>query len=138
MVRPASNVCYMVFGLVLLAGCSGKDSPTLRVTGTVKYADGEAVQGEMANIVFQPDQAAGQVPAKSATGVIEPDGSFELMTQSPGDGAYPGGYKVVLQVWENYREQTPGVPSQYTSAATTPLQATVSADSRTFDFVVER
>ncbi|MEM8678482.1 MAG: hypothetical protein AAGF97_03910 [Planctomycetota bacterium] len=125
-------------GVLLLAGCAQDGSGLVRVRGTLKYEDGTPVTGELATIVFQPDTNKRPVPPKSASGTIGPDGSFELMTQEPGDGAHPGTYKVVLKVWENYREQEPGVDQQYADARTTPLDATVSPDSKQFDFVIQR
>jgi hypothetical protein len=75
---------------------------------------------------------------RAASGAIEDDGSFTLMTQQPGDGVAPGDYKVVLKVWKDYRRQIPAVPQKYTDAATSPLEATVDDDHVEFDFVVEQ
>ena len=118
--------------LGLLCGCDAAGDGRVNVTGTVKNADGSTPTGESALIWFEPTSEG-----RPASGSIESDGSFTLMTERPGDGVAPGEYKVVLKVWKNYREQTPGVPPQYTDAATTPLTATVDEDHRHFDFVVE-
>ena len=53
------------------------------VTGTVKFADGSVPQGEMSTITFQPVNA---MEGKAASSNIEPDGTFELYTLTPGDG----------------------------------------------------
>ncbi|MBA3481580.1 MAG: hypothetical protein H0T51_07175 [Pirellulales bacterium] len=117
---------------ILFIGCGG-GSELLPVTGTVKNADGAAVSAEEGGqVLFNPDGSG-----TPASGIIEKDGSFTMMTQTPGDGVKPGKYKVVLQLWENYRAGTLAVPEKYGDAATTPLEATVDAENDHFDFVVE-
>jgi hypothetical protein len=61
-----------------------------------------------------------------------------MMTEKPGDGVKPGNYKVVLQLWKNYRAGTLAVPEEYGKPETTPLEATVDEDHTHFDFVVEK
>ena len=120
-----------ILGLVL--GCGGGEDEMLQVTGTVKNADGSPVTAESAMVVFQP---VGE--GRAASGSIGPDGDFEMMTFKPGDGMKPGQYKVVLEVWKDYRARTPAVPTEYTTAEATPLEATVDDDNTHFDFVVEK
>ena len=114
----------------LSSGCGGSDG-RLAVRGTVKYADGSIPKGETAQIWFEP-----VAEGRAASGTIEDDGSFNMMTQHPGDGVAPGQYKVVLKVWKDYRRQIPAVPKTYADASTTPLDATVDDDHVQFDFVV--
>jgi hypothetical protein len=117
---------------LMLVGCGG-DADMLAVSGTVKYADGTSPQGETARIVFQPT-----AQGRPATATLGGDGSFELMTQTPGDGALPGHYKVVLEIWKSYRDQESVIPPEYGDAATTPLEATVDAEHTEFEFTVEK
>lgn len=126
----------MLSGLVAVTTGCGSGGGNVQVTGTVKNADGTPVAGEVATLAFQPT-GTGSDAGKPASGTIEPDGSFQLMTTRPGDGVAPGSYKVVLQVWKDYRSKTPAVPAEYTEAATTPLTAEVTAEQRHFDFTVE-
>jgi hypothetical protein len=119
--------------IALLGGCGGAGEGRLPVSGTVKNADGTVPTGESALVWFEP-----VAEGRAASGSIQEDGSFSLMTQTPGDGVAPGDYKVVLKIWKNYRAQTPAVPKQYTDAATTPLEATVDTYHTHFDFVVEK
>jgi hypothetical protein len=121
----------LVFAVAV--GCESASQQPILVTGTVKFADGKPVTGESTTVVFQPISNG-----RPASATIKPDGSFEAMTEKPGDGMHPGEYKVVLNVFKNYREQTFGVPERYADVATTPLTATVDADTKHFDFVVER
>jgi hypothetical protein len=115
----------------LCCGCGSSDG-RLAVGGTVKHADGSIPQGETAQIWFEP---VGE--GRAASGDIKDDGSFTMMTQTPGDGVAPGQYKVVLKVLKDYRRQIPAVPQRYTDASTTPLEATVDDDHVHFDFVVD-
>jgi hypothetical protein len=119
---------------ILFLGCSGDSADMLSVTGTVKNADGSAITAEEGGkVLFTPDGSGA-----AASGSVEKDGSFTMMTEKPGDGVKPGKYKVVLQLWKNYRAGTLAVPEKYGDVATTPLEATVDADHKHFDFVVEK
>ncbi|MBX3432460.1 MAG: hypothetical protein KF847_03985 [Pirellulales bacterium] len=124
----ALAACLSLLG----TGCGPKGG-LIPVTGTVKSADGAPLGGENALVVFQP--VAG---GKPAVGDVAVDGSFALTTTTPGDGANPGEYKVVLKIWRSYRDQTLAVPARYGEAATTPLTALVDAATTKFDFVVEQ
>lgn len=127
--------------LVLVAlstGCSNVGDNMLAVGGVVKYSDGQPVTGEAATIVFHPVRSAESKLSRPASGTIDPDGSFELMTFKPGDGVYPGEYHVVLKAWSNYRKQRSAVPKKYTNETTTPLSATVNQEETIFEFTVER
>lgn len=138
MLKPSPHrTSFSLLLIVLISGCNSSD-PMLPVDGTVKYSDGQPVTGELATIVFQTDGASANIPVKSASGTIDSDGSFQLMTDKPGDGAHPGDYKVVLKVWQNYREQKLAIPERYSQMATTPLKATVDRDNTTIEFVVDR
>lgn len=121
-----------------LAGCGATGDRMFPARGLVTYADGQPVTGEMATVVFVPDNESSNPAAGSASGTIESDGSFELMTHQPSDGALPGDYRVVLKVWSNYRQQTAAVPATYSEPSTTPLRATVGPESTEFRFAVDR
>ncbi len=132
------TVGWYVVLLMAFVGCSDTGVGMLPVDGTVAFTDGKPVVGEMATIVFHPEGSASEGPTKSASGQIDAEGKFQLMTKKPNDGAYPGDYKVVLQVWSNYRQQKSAVPQLYTNQQTTPLTATVSPDKTSFDFSIDR
>jgi hypothetical protein len=134
---------YIIYSLAaLLFGCSNQGVATYRVTGTVKLSDGKPLAG--GRILFQP---TGEV-SHSARGIIAQDGSFQLTTFEPNDGAIPGEHKVVI---------TPAVPEEamdnpaaiaryrslldarYQNVDTTPLKYTVQPDNSQnhFDIVLE-
>jgi hypothetical protein len=139
--RVLSRVCpgaLLVGALfcVVLSGC-GKSNPYVTVTGTVKYTDGEVPQGEMSSITFQP-KASGP-GSKGAQGTIEPDGTFELQTERPGDGARPGEYFVTLNIIVGYPNIKSVVPMMYTNPRNSPLTAEVKSDGENhFDFTIKK
>jgi hypothetical protein len=120
--------------VVLLAlGCGGGAGDTLTVTGTVGNADGSAFEAPNGGLVlFQP---VGE--GKPATGNLASDGTFTTETGSPEEGIKHGTYKVVLQIWKDYRAGKLAVPEKYGKPETTPLEVTVDADHTHFDFKVE-
>lgn len=126
----------LIVAFALLAGCGGGDGK-IQVTGVVTNADGSPIPGEGGTVLFQPATSGENASAKHATGGVKPDGTFTMMTKTPGDGMQPGQYKVVLQLWKNYNNQELAVPKKYGNASTTPLEATVDADHTHFEFKVE-
>ena len=128
-----TTTCYCL----CLLGCgSGSPEGMLAASGKVAFSDGSPVTGEHATIVLIPDPA--NAIAKSASGTIQPDGTFELMTNEPGDGAYPGKYQVKLNVFSNYREQKLAVPQKYASERSSPLSVDLKEPTDSMDLVVEK
>jgi hypothetical protein len=76
---------------VIESGC-GKSGLT-KVHGMVTF-DGKPM--ESATVVFIPSQGGSSRPF----GVTGPDGSFDLTTTTPNDGAFPGDYTVIVQYEE--------------------------------------
>jgi len=134
--------CIPIFLVVGLVGCSHRGGATYPVTGTVKLSDGKPLAG--GRILFQPTGEQ----TNSARGIIAQDGSFQLTTFEPNDGAVPGEHKVVI---------TPAVPEEaldnptaiaryrslvdqrYQNVDSTPLKLTVQADGSQnhFEIVLE-
>ena len=126
----------LIIAIAMMAGCGGGDE-ALQVTGVVKGADGSPIPCEGGTVLFQPATTGENASGKHATGGVKSDGTFEMMTRTPGDGMQPGQYKVVLQLWKNYNKQELAVPKKYGNASTTPLEATVDGDHTHFEFKVE-
>src|SRR5262245_1334962 len=74
--------------LVLVAcGCSGR----VEVTGRILYEDGTPVDG---GTIIGEATVNGKLVA--VQGNINPDGSFTLGGEKPGDGALPGSYRILV------------------------------------------
>ena len=128
------HLCALLLS-VSLTGC-GEGGPTyVPVTGTVKYSDGTVPTGTIASINFQP--ASPTPDTKAASGSITPDGSFELTTIRPGDGARPGDYIVTVYVRDAYPAGKSLVADRFTKPGTLTATVTDSGENN-FDFVVER
>jgi len=76
--------------LLLCAGCGGKG--TYPVEGKVVYPDGAAAI-DLAGHTVNFESAELNV---SATGEVQPDGTFKLGTFENEDGAPPGKYRVTI------------------------------------------
>jgi hypothetical protein len=135
--------------LVVTVGCSEDDGVGVRypVSGTITYK-GEPVPRGTVN--FLPEAGT---EIRPASGEIQPDGSYKLTTQTPGDGAMAGKYKVAISAMEvneaDYKSKTGGtadqvavakasrkslIPVKYSGTMTSGLSAEVSSSQRTFDF----
>ncbi len=136
----AKHIFMAPVALLLAAccGCCGKPTyETVPVTGTVKYADGAIPQGEVAIVQFVPANLS-DGKTKAASGDIKSDGTFELTTVNPGDGAFPGDYKVTLTIGV-YGEKDSVIDAKYTDPGTTPLSATVkNGKNDPFPFTIDK
>jgi hypothetical protein len=127
------------FVLTTIFGCNRAPVSLTPVRGTVKFTDGAVPTGEVAQIRFEPIAPPEQKIVKSATGDIQSDGTYELMTVKPGDGAIPGKYKVCFTIHKTYLGQESLVPAKYTEPDTTPLEVTVEPKNNTpFEFQLDR
>ena len=91
--RPAprfGTLCFGVLWCALVVGCSSGDVPTYEATGTVVFPDGTPLGG--GSILFFSIDHDG----KSARSQIGADGTFELYTYEPGDGAVDGQHTVAI------------------------------------------
>ncbi|HEV3121015.1 MAG TPA: hypothetical protein VGY53_03895 [Isosphaeraceae bacterium] len=122
--------------LLAVGGCGEDEKKTLRrrypVSGKVTYKGNPLESGE---ISFHPDGAGG----KPATGTIT-DGSYSLTTLTPGDGAYPGNYKVVitpkltLPVKGKTAKPSPAIPQKYGLDTSSGLTAEVQPQTNNISF----
>lgn len=125
-------------GLFLLVtavccGCSESVAKTAQVRGKVLFK-GIAVPNGTVN--FIPENGG-----TSATGEIQPDGSFKLTTFRSGDGAILGKHKIVIVAMQDNKDTLPEarsplpppiVPIKYTSPATSTLFETVEDKENNF------
>jgi hypothetical protein len=90
--RWKTSRAWRVWAALLLLGLgAGCGSGLQPVRGKVTYPDGTPVTE--GTVVFESTEAEKAVTAR---GQIQPDGSYELGTHRPGDGAPPGKYRVLV------------------------------------------
>lgn len=100
----SSRVALAPLALLTLLGITGCESgpPTAPVSGVVTL---DGVPLEFGYVMFQPNTG------QPAQGVIQSDGSFELMSLAPGDGAQIGTHRVSVICNEGHRPTESGAPS---------------------------
>ena len=136
--------CLVAGQAILTAGCSNQP-PTYPVSGQVTFSDGEPV--DSGTIEYRSDELG-----LNARGKISSDGSYQLTTFRPGDGAVAGDHKVVIVqhiVVETPRPVEHGgsghahkphraVDRSFANYRETPLVGSVSdRDENVIDLVVE-
>jgi hypothetical protein len=129
---------------VLTLGCRGGNAElgTVRVSGTVRFK-GQPVADAIVNFLSPTPGLRG------AVGKTDASGRFELTTLTPGDGAMPGSYGVVISKQEGLPTDSKPtglpdtkppqgkdlLPSKYKTTSTSGLTADVKArGTNRFDF----
>lgn len=79
-----AGACAAMVGCGAQPGAAG----AIKVAGTVTF-EGKPVEG--ASVIFSPEGND-----RSASGMTDAGGRFQLTTLKPGDGALPGKYKVAV------------------------------------------
>jgi len=125
----------MLTGIV---GCGPQTdrSPTAPVQGKISYQDKPLERG---TVVFFPKSGG-----KTATGTIQPDGSYTLSTYSQGDGALLGEHNVTViseRDMSNVLPEDPEaslepslIPTKYNLQKTSGLTANVQEGDNQIDF----
>lgn len=131
--------CGLAIPVIFIAlGCQGRRSDlpeTAEVTGVVMYQGKPLPEGE---IRFIPKNTE----ANPASGMILPDGTFQLSTYERHDGAAVGQHKVTVNIPPHLDGSFPDPPIQlppaYGSMTDTPFTADVeSGKLNEFEFVIE-
>jgi hypothetical protein len=116
-----------------------KRKPTCPVRGTIHF-EGSPTPGAMVTFYNVADK---QKPERVADGLVEADGSVQLSSYLPNDGAPAGDY-VVTVVWRKPLfdgEGKPGpnwLPDRYSKPETSGLRAVVKPGSNTFAFELKK
>lgn len=126
--RCLAGLAMLIAG-VFSAGCN-QTPAVVPVSGKVLY-NGEPLPCGF--VMFQPEQG------QAAQGEIQPDGTFQLSTYGPNDGAVPGHHKVSVRSFSNQKAgvdggdaEAPGrllIPQQYTRFGMSGLSADVTPGS---------
>jgi hypothetical protein len=136
--RPLSALAVSTLLIATAWGCgSAPEHPeTFPVQGKVTYKGQPVPKG---TVTFQSD--GGQ----TATGEIQPDGTYRLGTFAAGDGAVAGHHKVMIIANDADPTLMPGsspgykppkdlVPAKYSKLETSGLEAVVEKDKANVDF----
>jgi hypothetical protein len=122
------SVCLIAAPFLLVASC-GKSGPKLYdVHGKVLY-NGQPLAG--AQVVFHPLGTSDPTEVKPTANTAA-DGSFRLSTYPHGEGARLGEYTVLVTQYPPDAREKGGrnrLPKKYESPDTSPLKATVKAES---------
>jgi hypothetical protein len=127
-----------VLFLLPIAGCASAPAEMARVRGVVKYADGSPIAGSYAVIRFDPAPESQAEFRKMAQAEIASDGTFDLSTVHPRDGAFLGDYRVTVEIKNDSRDTHSLVAPQFSNPESTPLKASVNGSGEDFEFVVSR
>lgn len=123
---PRSIVAaWLLFLTCLAAGCGPSRPATWPVRGVVTFEDGTPVQSGVVELLSD-------VYAETATGKIQPDGTFVLGTFGETDGACAGRHKVIVMqfivndgVTTHNRDHGPAVDLSFASYETSGLIAEI-------------
>jgi hypothetical protein len=126
----------LLIGPTCGCGSQSEHPETVPVQGKVIFNGQPVPRG---TITFQPDDG------QTATGEIQPDGTYRLGTFAEKDGAVPGHHKVMIIANDADPTKMPGsspgykppkdlIPKKYSQLETSGLEATVTKDKSTYDF----
>jgi hypothetical protein len=125
--------------MVAMTAASGcRRGPAMaNVRGKVFYKDGTVPNGSLAIVKFIPTDDSPAEVRKGATGAIESDGTFDMVTRIYGDGVYLGKYAVTFAVEKGEGPSKSVVVQKYTNKATTPFTVEVTDDVDDLKFEIE-
>jgi hypothetical protein len=116
--RTCRFVAVVALSALAFVGCD-RGPRLYQVRGHVLYKDGSVPTGSVCLVGFQPAANSSAKIRKAATGVIGPDGAFELITRNPGDGVHPGEYDARFVIRKNGTDPaTSMIPLKYEEPAT--------------------
>jgi hypothetical protein len=124
----------VLYVALLMTGCGGR--PIYPVHGQLVDRQGKSLTGlKGGRVVFDNKEAK-----SSAVGVIEADGTFQLTTLRPGDGAFVGKNLVsISRPYVTVDQRAPyAIDPTYDSFATSGLEVTVEPKANEVRLTVER
>jgi Carboxypeptidase regulatory-like domain len=124
-------IAILVPLLLLTIGC-GKTT-VAKVSGTVSRKDGSHLVG--ARVIARSDETG-----KSANGLTNAQGEYELGTLEVGDGVAPGDYYVIVleERGDEINPRPATIAAKYSKAATSGFKFSVQAgEKKTFDMTLD-
>jgi hypothetical protein len=124
--------------LIALVGCGGSSRPTYRAGGKVVFLDGAPLTDAMVEF-----RSVGSEQPVVARGQVQSDGSFQLSTYRPNDGAVEGEHSALVTPLARmgHIEETKGTPmvvdSRFTQFGTSGWKFTVTPDTVKNQFVLQ-
>jgi hypothetical protein len=89
-------------------------------------------------VQFLPTANSTATVRSAATGVIQPDGSFQMSTKQAGDGVVVGDYNVTFLVWRSPTDpSTSMIAPKYGIPGMTPYKITVDRDVSDLKYEIE-
>jgi hypothetical protein len=122
--------------VVAISGCGGKQM--YHVRGKVTYKDGSVPTGMLAVVIFSPLPDSTAVIRKGASGAIEADGTFEMVTRMSGDGVNAGEYGVTFRILRDATTQTSLVSPKYTRPTSPAFTVKVDHDISDLSYEIEK
>jgi hypothetical protein len=119
-----------------LSGCGSREM--YQVRGKVTYKDGTVPKGILAIVNFTPTKDSSAEIRKGASGPIEPDGSFVMVTRMPGDGVHRGEYAVTFRVLRDATTYASLVSPKYSSPMNPVFTVKVDHDISDLSFEIEK
>ena len=84
--------------ILVVCGCSGKQSTTIPVSGRITFAGGACPAD--GTIVFSPVTVEKNLPRRPGTAAFHQDGRFAVTSFQEGDGLVPGRYQPIISCWK--------------------------------------
>lgn len=129
----------VVISILSLNGCSRIPEGSARAAGQIKFKDGRNLTGVVGVVRFDPESLYSGGSRGASVGSLRSDGSFQMMTRTPGDGVPIGDYRVVLVVQNADGSSADQVHFDYKHFETTPWRANVTVDgANDFVFLLDR
>jgi hypothetical protein len=126
------NLKYLAFTgwltvVALSFGCAKLPEGHARASGEITFKDGRRLTGVVGVVRFDPEELYSGGSRGASIAALNSDGTFDLMTRTPGDGVPIGDYRVVLVVRNADDTPADAVHFDYKHFETTPWRVKVTA-----------
>lgn len=126
----------VVFSLLLscVAGCGGGQPFSVApVSGTVRCNGTPLKEGLVVFVPVGKADGKAKETGRSASGLIQPDGTYQLTTYDAGDGAIVGPHTVQVLAPDPVDDDSPLTDANRFACGNAPLQKTVTTGKNVLD-----